>query len=324
MRVGRRERRSAVEAEPTEQQDDHAHEGHRDVVTRDRLRPAVLSILADAGTEHDRTRERGHASHRVHDAGAGEVDVAVAEVRARAELGEPTAAPGPRAEQRVVDRAAEEAPRDEVVPLPAFGHRAGRDRRRRVHERGHVEEVREHRDGRGLARHEQRGLPQEHPVAAADESAADGRVVAEEIRERVSPEHQRVADHEERRERGAEDRDVHAHRVRGVLLAGEARLHQRETALHEHDQRPANADPQQVRADAETAGPAVDRRRQRLGGTRGRAREDDDPQGHHDDADQTTRSQDSHSASQADAASMPGAPGGAPPERNPGDSMSAF
>ena len=273
-------------------------------MTRYRLRPTVPPVLADAGPEHDRTRQRRHASHRVYDAGAREVDVSVAEARARAEFGEPSPTPGPRTEQRVVDRAAEESPHDEVVPLPAFGHRAGRDRRGRVHERGHVEEVREHRNGRGLAGHEQRSPPQEHPVTAAEQLATHPGVVAKKVRKRVAPEHQPVADHEEGRERGAEDRHVHAHRVRGVLPAREARLDQRETALHEHDQRAAHADPQQVRADAQTAGPAVYRGRKRALGVGGRAHEDDGHQGQPDNDDQTSGSQDSHSASQADAVSL--------------------
>ena len=54
--------------------------------------------------------------------------------------GEPAAAPRPRAEERVVEGAAEEAPADERLPLPALGHGAGRDRRRGVHEGDHVEE----------------------------------------------------------------------------------------------------------------------------------------------------------------------------------------
>ena len=45
----------------------------------DRLRLAVGAELADAGSEHDGAGEGGDATDGVHDAGAGEVDVADAE-----------------------------------------------------------------------------------------------------------------------------------------------------------------------------------------------------------------------------------------------------
>ena len=79
------ERRGGVEAEPTEEQDERTEHRHRDVVTGQRPWLAVLE-LADAGTDHDCTGERGSSAHCVHDAGAGEVDVADAELCAVAEL----------------------------------------------------------------------------------------------------------------------------------------------------------------------------------------------------------------------------------------------
>ena len=106
-------RRGGVEAEPAEQQDERPEHGHRDVVAGQRLGRAVLGVLADAGPEHDRPGQRGDAADHVHDAGAGEVDVAGAEAHRVPDLGQPAAAPRPRREQRVVDRAAEEAPADE-------------------------------------------------------------------------------------------------------------------------------------------------------------------------------------------------------------------
>ena len=105
---------------------------------------AVLAVLADARSEHERTGEGGDAAHGVHDAGAGEVDVAEAGVDALAEAGQPAAAPRPRAEQRVVDRAAEQAPADERLPLPPLGHGARRDGGGGVHEGHHVEEEGQH------------------------------------------------------------------------------------------------------------------------------------------------------------------------------------
>ena len=170
--VRRRERRRGVEAEPTEQQDERAEHRHRDVVRGEHPRLAVGPVLPDPGTEDERAGQSGDATHHVHDAGAGEVDVAVAHARGLTELGEPAAAPRPRREQRVVDGAAEQAPADERVPLPPLGHGAGRDRRRRVHERDHVQEERRGRHVVGVALEEETALPEEDPVSRTDQCAA--------------------------------------------------------------------------------------------------------------------------------------------------------
>jgi hypothetical protein len=100
--------------------------------------------------------------------------------------------------------------------------------------------------------------------------------------------HQGVADHEERRERGAEDCDVHAHRVRGVLLAREAGLHEREPRLHEHHERTTYADPQQVDVLRESADAARDVGPDR-GGTRRRSPTPDDGHGRQADERLITR-----------------------------------
>ena len=176
---------------------------HRDVVRRQRARLAVGPVLADAGAEHDRTGEAGDATHRVHHAGAGEVDVAEAEVEVVAELAEPAAAPGPATEDRVVERAAEQAPADERLPLPPLGHRAGRDGGRRVHERDHVEEERR-RPGCCTRRPSQREAapaPQERPVTEADRAGRglSGVVEPEVPRVAEAAEHDREPDEEERR-----------------------------------------------------------------------------------------------------------------------------
>ena len=143
-----------------------------------RVGRAVLVVLADAGTEHDGTGEAGDAADGVHDAGAGEVDVAGTEAHGVPGLGEPAAAPGPGPEDRVVDGAAEQAPPDEGVPLPPLGHGPGGDRGHGVHEGHHVEEEaddgRAARGGDGVTGEGEAALPQEHPVAAADEGIADG------------------------------------------------------------------------------------------------------------------------------------------------------
>ena len=159
-----------IEPEPAEQQDERAQHRHRDAVRGQRSRLAVGAVLADAGTEHDRAGQAGDATHRVHHTGAGEVDVAEPEVDVVAELAEPTATPGPPTEDRVVERAAEQAPADERLPLPPLGHRAGRDGRGGVHERDHVEEERRDRDAvRDAGQREAAPAPQERPVTEADQ-----------------------------------------------------------------------------------------------------------------------------------------------------------
>ena len=65
---------------------------------------------------------RNHAAAHVHDAGAGEVDRAVAEAEVLAELREPAAAPDPVAVDGVGEHAHPEAVDDEVPEVPAFGH----------------------------------------------------------------------------------------------------------------------------------------------------------------------------------------------------------
>ncbi len=206
--VGGRQRRRGVEAEPAEQQDERAEHRHRDVVRGEHTRLPVGSVLADAGPEDDRAGQAGHTAHHVHDAGTGEVDVAVTHARRLTELGEPAAAPRPRREQRVVDGAAEEAPTHERVPLPPLGHGAGRDGRRRVHEGDHVEEERGRRHVVRVALEEEPALPEEDPVPRADQvrRGAAGRGQPDR-RCDVAPERERVARRRRtRRSRGRRSR----------------------------------------------------------------------------------------------------------------------
>ena len=58
---------------------------HRDVVAGNRLRLAV-DVLADARTDDDAAGQGDDAAHRVHDAGAGEVDRTVAQAPVDAQL----------------------------------------------------------------------------------------------------------------------------------------------------------------------------------------------------------------------------------------------
>lgn len=56
------------------------------LVTRQRAGRPVGGELADAGADHDRTGERRHPAHGVHDTRAREVDVALAEAERVAQL----------------------------------------------------------------------------------------------------------------------------------------------------------------------------------------------------------------------------------------------
>ena len=169
--VGRRERRGGVEAEPAEQEDERAEHRHRDVVRRQRARLPVGTELADPRPEDDRTRQAGDATHRVHDARSRRSRRSRSRgSRLLPSWLEPAAAPRPAAEERVVDRTAEQAPAHERLPLPALGHRPGRDRGRRVHEGDHVQEERgDRRRVRRAGEAEAGATPEERPVTEPDQ-----------------------------------------------------------------------------------------------------------------------------------------------------------
>ena len=66
-RVRRGQRRTGVEAEPAEGQDQRPHERHGEIVAGDHADRSVSAELADARPEHDAARQRRHASRHVHD-----------------------------------------------------------------------------------------------------------------------------------------------------------------------------------------------------------------------------------------------------------------
>ena len=66
--VGGGERRGGVEAEPAEQEDERAEQGHRDVVSGERAWLAVAAVLADAWAEHEGAGEGSRAADGVDDA----------------------------------------------------------------------------------------------------------------------------------------------------------------------------------------------------------------------------------------------------------------
>ena len=232
---------------------------HRDVVGSEESRLAVLAELADPCAQHLGPGQRGDAAHGVDDAGAGEVDVAVAQAEVVPELGEPAAAPRPGTEQRVVDGAAEETPDDEALELPALGHGPGGDGGGGVHEGDHVEEERHHRNVVTVAAQGRRGPGQDAAEARyLDGPRADRDVIGPGADHghgvgsdggRVGAEHDAVADQEEGDEAEAEDGEVRHHHVRRVFRPAEPGLDQGEAGLHEDDQNRADHDPQQVEAD---------------------------------------------------------------------------
>ena len=98
-------------------------------------------------------------------------------------------------------------------------------------------------------------LPQEHPVAAAEQVAADGRALAlTEVGLHVErAERQREADEEEPDEPEAEDGEVRADDVGRVLRPAEAGLDEGEPGLHEDDEDRPDHHPQHVEAAADEA-----------------------------------------------------------------------
>ena len=144
------------------------------MVTRKGTRLSVLGELANTWSEDNRTGKSGDATSSVNNARTGEVDVAVTPVERVAKLGEPSATPSPRTEERVVHRTAEQTPDNERLELPTLSHRASRNGCGGVHERHHVEEERGRcarvseiatvEPGTGPS-----ALPQEDPVTGTDE-----------------------------------------------------------------------------------------------------------------------------------------------------------
>src|SRR5205085_7068616 len=92
--VGAGEGRAGVEPEPSEGEDEATDDRHRQVMPRDRLWFAV-DVLADARSDDDRSRQRDHASHCVHDPGTGKVNRAMSKVPVDSALGEEPASPDP-------------------------------------------------------------------------------------------------------------------------------------------------------------------------------------------------------------------------------------
>ena len=85
-----------------------------------------LTYLPMRGPMTSAAGQADDAAHGMHDAGAGEVDGAVAEAPVHAGLGQPAAAPHPVGVDAVGQRDPQ-AVEAEVLPRPALGHGAGRE-----------------------------------------------------------------------------------------------------------------------------------------------------------------------------------------------------
>ena len=122
----------------------------------------------------------------------------------------------------------------------------------RVHEHHLEQEQREHADVVGVAAQEE-SFQAEQPERMRQQ--VDGQLVVErrgaaERADRADAAHlQRVAANPEAEQADRVDHEVHAHRVRGVLRAGEAGLHHREPGLHEHDEEPGKQRPHKIDRD---------------------------------------------------------------------------
>ena len=230
-----------VEAEPADPEEEDAERAEDEAVARDRVRLAVMTVLADARAEHHRAREGQPAADRVDDRRTGEV--------VEAQGLDPTdgfrtvqTAPHPVARHRVDERGDERRVDQVAAELDALRHRARDDRRGRRGEHGLEEEERPVPGS--LAREDAR-----HAEAAPAERAAQLR----------GAEHERRADEVEHDRAEREVHQVLHHDVRRVLRPREARLDERKARLHDEHEDAAEERPHdvQVRLD-------VRRRRRRV------------------------------------------------------------
>ena len=229
------QRRTGVEAEPAEPEDDHAERRERHVVPGDRVRLPVFSVFSDAGSEEQSAGETSERSLIVDDGRAGEVLHAPRE--------QPTVrAPDPVRHERVDER--EEGPEREVDPqLRPLGHRAPDDR-----ERDAAEHDLEHVPGRARNRsepRERRLADCEQLVDRGEEARASPELVAAVAES--EPEADAVVD--DRRDR--EDQHVLRRDVADVLHPRQTGLEEREARLHEHHEHRRNDDPDRAHRNAE-------------------------------------------------------------------------
>ena len=220
------ERRARIEAEPAEPQDQHAEDGQRHGVARDRVGLPLRIELADARSQQERARERRARAAEVHHGRAGEV--------LHAEVGEEAAAPDPVADERV-DQGREHDREDDVdAELRAVEHRAPHDREADGTEDDFEQKLRGQRHRREGERVEQR-VVQEETVRAENLVAAAERQPEADCPERDGSD----------REVDEDLRDDRSH----VLAARETDLEHRESRLHEKHHAGRDDDPDRVDRD---------------------------------------------------------------------------
>ena len=117
------ESRTRVEPEPSQEQDDRSRDAHGQIVTGHGVRGAVRVEPADAWANHHGPCEGDGASDHVYDPRPREVDGPVAQPDRPAEVGEPTPAPDPAADQRAKQGACQ------AVKRPELSDSAGNRRR---------------------------------------------------------------------------------------------------------------------------------------------------------------------------------------------------
>src|SRR5258706_224515 len=167
-----------------------------------------------------------------------QVAVSVAEVTA--ERGQPATTPNPIRVNRIDEGRDHEAENDETAELPALRERAGRNRRRGVHEH-HLEQERGGDGRRVLSDRQEKAAHARQAKRLAEQRERDlvrERSVAAEGRERADAAHlQTEADRPKPDDADRVDEEGHRHRVGDVLRAREARLDHREARLNEHHQK---------------------------------------------------------------------------------------
>ena len=210
-------------------------------------------VLADARSEHHPKGERCDAPDRVDDTGTREVAISIAKAKVSAEVGKPTATPGPIGEDRIGERAHDERGDKERGVLPAFRRRAGHDGESRIH-KDHLEEE-QHHDGDviGALVHQKQAVlaPKTERLAEKrDGKFAEERRCYPRLATRADAAHldgeadQPIGEHAD-----AVHHEVHHHGVIGVLGAAEAGFDDGETRLHEHDQEARDQGPHEVDGD---------------------------------------------------------------------------
>ncbi len=151
------------------------------------------------------------------------------------------------AEHGVEDHGHEKPVDHEGLELPALGHGAGDDSRRRIHE-DHLEEE-EQEDAHIVDPAAGEGEPfepEERPSPGYLDFGVQDLGTAQGGDGPHAAEHERIPDQEIADHADGEDGEVGHHDVHGIALLGETRLHHGEPRLHEEDQDSPQEHPHEV------------------------------------------------------------------------------